>query len=423
MEEVENIIEIKRTRNKVETFSDNICRLGTAHESRQDSVIMDKDRPNGEGVKDSRESLPSKGVRFSESNAPSKGEEKVKPKSSNIISSILNTSTKGGGRGTTLSVFERLWKAETVASIHQRVESRRSTERSNKRSISAPPKLRRRKTSPQLPQKLQKKTVRDKKNLEKENPSPMPRKVKRSKSAEKRRHLETPYTFKKSNSDKQRVPNVAMKSTTARRLGRRASFDSGLAATKRRQKGKKIWKERELFKKVKSDSAVMREKMADEILDDTFSLTSNGPPRYIEFSSRTRLVYSDEFDLDEPAELDSQELGLDDFLTEYEAGHLNSKDLASEIMHALLWRSLPKSIEWDVRYPLEREIACGIGEMGYSYFIEATEKIPSSDEEERVPHTASATGNVIFLHDQWEIRIDNFSCAYDVETDNDSESK
>jgi hypothetical protein len=420
MEKGEPTLETKRIKPIKETFSQN-CRLGTSNEeSRQDSLIMDKDRSNGEGGKDSRETLPSKGVRFTEDNSPLE-EEQETPSSPNLISSILNNKKPDGKhRVTRLSVFERLWKAETVASIYQKVESRRPMERNNKRSVSAPPKLRRRKNISQLPKKSQRKTVRDKKNSEKEIPLTKSSKVNRSKSTERERRLEAPYTFKKSNSDKKLIPNVAKKSTKARRLGRRASFDSGLPGTRRGQNGKKIWRDGSLFKKVQSDSAVMRDKMADEILDDTFSLTSNGPPRYIEFSSRTRLMYCDEFDLDEEsAELDSNELGLEDLLSEYEAGHLNSKDLASEIMHALLCRGLPKNVEWDISYPLEREIACDIGEMGYSYFIEAKEKNSSSDEEERVPHSASATGNVIFLHDQWEIRIDNFSCAHDVESDSD----
>jgi len=166
------------------------------------------------------------------------------------------------------------------------------------------------------------------------------------------------------------------------------------------------------------DSFYSRRRSRDDESIDSYDIQDNGPPLFIEFSNRTKIICSNKYAPELGFEdIDPQQLGIRRSLTEYEAGGLAAKKLASEIMHALLWRDLPKGLKWNINFPLERELAMPIGEVGYSFFIEATEikdESDDSDEEEETFHTASATGNVAFLPDRWEIHVENYSCVHNV---------
>jgi hypothetical protein len=346
--------------------------------------------------------------------------------SSPTLSPILSSKTRHKATPSTRpSVFERLSKTETVASLHQKfLPGQSGTERKMKRSTSAPPSLRakssRRHQPPNNAQHINHSNTnngngkRAKNTMLKKQASDLAEKIVQIASSSHffERLAETHTALSKS----RRRPRSEVKTDTTRfkpkrssSLGRRHTSDRWNSSPKHNKKTK---------------GGRVRNRRAKEILSDTFDMESTGPPLEIEFSSIMKIMCSLKFVPEDGfEELDPFDLGLTSFLTEYEAGSLTAKDFASEIMSSLLWRDLPSSIKWDVRCPLERELAMPIGEIGYSFMIEASGKkratdnddseLDEDDDEEEELYTASATGNVTFLPD-WEIQVENYSCVHDV---------
>lgn len=348
--------------------------------------------------------------------------------------SILNTKSKHKTTSSTRpSVFERLSQAETIASLHQKFlpvkEGNNGAngasvkiERKMKRSTSAPPSLRTKNNRRDLFQGT--------KNDEKKKKSSRTKKTNKlsdkivqlaSSSFDLFERLAEDHTaLSKSrrrsrrerqlkDSDDKKKNNTTKRSNS---LGRRHNFDRWNSSPPRAGGG---------ARRIRLYNP-NRNKRVKETLDEAFDVESAGPPLEIEFSSKMRVMCSNKFQPEDGmVELDLFELGLNTYLSEYEAGELSAKAFGSEIMKALLWRDLPTGIKWNVRCPLERELAMPIGEIGYSFMLEASGKSIENEEDSDEPnddddedlYTASASGNVTFLPDS-EIQVENYSCVHDV---------
>jgi len=346
----------------------------------------------------------------------------------------------GGGDGENVetknkrqSVFERLARTETVAFIHQKFHQ---VKRSQHRSVSAPPPIDRAASFSKLPKPKDRMNIsnhsspkprssmqirsRDKMNISNHS-SPTPRLLRRQSTNSSHKKYRRPSLTKilseRTGSDEadkfseffQRNNHYV---STPPTLMERWKSDNNLG---RRRKNSHERLRMKTGKNSVGDSLYSRLRTRDEMPDMSASVEV---PLYIEFSNRTKIICSNQYTPERGYEdLDSQKLGINRALTEYEAGSLAAKNLASKIMHALLCRDLPKGLKWKINFPLERELAMPIGELGYSFFIEAIENKDVDDaKEEGVNekiHTASATGNVSFLPDRWEIHIENYSCVHD----------
>ncbi len=364
------------------------------------------------------------------------------PSPSSILASKSKHNPNNNSASNRPSVFERLSKTETVASMHQKFSPNDQHERRIKRSTSAPPSLR----------------------------------AKNSRRGRGRHNMKSNYNINKSsnshnhNKNKKRqvvpaeavAPNLAEKivqiASSFELFERLAEKHTALSKSRRRErtdtnyatKTKKKTKSHQKNCDRKRSSSLgrrsshlhfmdgergdahrrresRRSRRVEEALEDAFSIPSAGPPLEIEFSSRMKLVCSSKFVPEDGfEELDPFELGLNSSFTEYQAGSLSPKDFATEIMNSLLWRDLPPGMKWEVQKPLERELAMPIGEIGYSFMIEASgrrfvddgddeeeEDSQEVDDEEEELYVASATGNVTFLPDR-EIQVENYSCVHDV---------
>ena len=162
----------------------------------------------------------------------------------------------------------------------------------------------------------------------------------------------------------------------------------------------------------------------NDTLGEAFDVQSAGPPLEIEFSSKMKILCSHKSTPESGfEELDSFDLGLNSYLSEYAAGFITAKQFGSEIMCALLWRDLPSSnMKWNIRQTLERELAMPLGEIGYSIIYDASGRCINDEDDEDAelineskddPFTASVTGNVVFTPDN-EIHVENYVCIHDV---------
>jgi len=362
-----------------------------------------------------------------------------------IIASILSAKprVKKGSKIVRPSVFERLARTETVAFIHQKF---RPVVMQN-RSTSAPPLLQRASVSKVTGNKDTKTSYFAGKVPPTKDSSPSPTRYSHTKprpSPQKMLHkpgrrpslssfqkksgqraLQGRGNVKKNISTRAVVDanvRVGEYARTSDRKPRRplpiSKFKSDFEEYNTKLKGHK---ETMGCKSSLGDSFYSRRRSRDDESIDSYDMIDNGPPLFIEFSNRTKIICSNKYAPELGFEdIDPQQLGIRRSLTEYEAGSLAAKKLASEIMHALLWRDLPKDLKWNINFPLERELAMPIGEIGYSFFIEATETRDDSvdsDTKEDIFHTASATGNVSFLPDRWEVHVENYSCVHDVDED------
>mmetsp|Transcript_26529 Transcript_26529/g.39772 ORF Transcript_26529/g.39772 Transcript_26529/m.39772 type:complete len:514 (-) Transcript_26529:105-1646(-) len=334
------------------------------------------------------------------------------------------------------SVFERLSKTETVASMHQKfLPNEQQHGRRIKRSTSAPPSLRSKASRQQHDRRVYKKS-----NNSKNNNKPKKRQIVPADAAGEANLAEKIVQIASSFDLFERL---AEKHTALSKSRRRERSDANNRSrrAKRKQTNTKLYDRKRSSSLGRRPSHFDREgdqevararrrrerrnRKAEEALEDAFSISSAGPPLEIEFSSRMKLVCSSKFMPEDGfEELDPFELGLNSSFTEYEAGTLSPKDFAAEIMTSLLWRDLPPDIKWEVRKPLERELAMPIGEIGYSFMIEASgrqfadeddedEESQEEEDEEGELYVASATGNVTFLPDR-EIQVENYSCVHDV---------
>jgi len=324
------------------------------------------------------------------------------------------------------SVFERLARTETVAFIHQKFQHVARP----KRSTSAPPSIHR--TSFGKLTKNRDMNISNHSSPKPRSSSQLPKKDFMNISSHS---SPKPRTSTHRLTRKQSIPSIHRKyrrPSLNKILSERAGVEGvdKISELFKRSNSYQVsennWAprrknsfERSKTKTVKSsvgDSFYSRRRSKDEATD--VFVGSVEVPLYIEFSNRTKIIcsnkYAPELGFDD---VDPQQLGIKRSLTEYEAGSLTAKNLASEIMNALLWRDLPKGLKWNINYPLERELAMPIGELGYSFFIEATEEKECEGDNAIIEknHTASATGNVSFLPDRWEIHIENYSCVHDAD--------
>lgn len=362
-----------------------------------------------------------------------------------LIASILSAKprVKKGNKIVRPSVFERLARTETVAFIHQKFRPVMQN-----RSTSAPPLLQRASVSKVTGNKDTKTNGFAGKVPGTKTSSPSPTRYSHTKPRQSlqktlhkpgrrpsvssfqkksgRRALPFRSNVKRNISTRVVVDGDVKVGEYARNSDRKArrpvpisKFKSDFEEYNAKSKGQKGTMG---CKSSLGDSFYSRRRSRDDESIDSYDMHDNGPPLFIEFSNRTKIICSNKYAPELGFEdIDPQQLGIRRSLTGYEAGSLAAKKLASEIMHALLWRDLPKGLKWNINFPLERELAMPIGEIGYSFFIEATETRDDSvdsDLEEDKFHTASATGNVSFLPDRWEVHVENYSCVHDVDEDN-----
>jgi len=347
-----------------------------------------------------------------------------------ILGSVLSAKpkVKRGNKVTRPSVFERLARTETVAFMHQKfypVEDREN------RSTSAPPLMQRGrerdvKTSAftgRVPSTKDLSPSPTRYSCTKQR-QPVQRMVR--KPFVSRRPLIGRGDSKKNISTRQVVDGHVIQNTrnNGKKLRRPlpiSRFNSDFDAYNKKTR-EQTWSKG--GKSSLGDSFYSRRRSRDDDTYNSYEMHDNGPPLYIEVSNRSKIICSNKYAPELGSEdIDPQKLGIRRSLTEYEAGSLHSKKLSSEIMHSLLWRDLPKGLKWNINFPLERELAMPIGEVGYSFFIEATEikdetESKDSNSEDDKIHTASATGNVSFLPDRWEIHVENYSCVHNLDEKN-----
>jgi len=352
-----------------------------------------------------------------------------------ILGSILAAKPKAKRANKTArpSVFERLARTETVAFIHQKFYPLEDREN---RSTSAPPLMQRGKDD--------KTSAFTGKALSTKNTSPSPTRYSSTKQRQPVQRVvrrQSVSSFQRKNGQRPLISHGEEK----KNISTRAVLD-GHVKENIRNNGRKLRRPVPLTrfnsdfgaynKKIREqtwtkggksslgDSFYSRRRSKEDEAFNSYEIHDNGPPLYIEFSNRSKIICSNKYAPELGFEdIDPQQLGMRRSLTEYEAGSLHSKKLASEIIHSLLWRDLPKGLKWNINFPLERELAMPIGEVGYSFFIEATEikdepETSNSDLEDDKIHTASATGNVSFLPDRWEIHVENYSCVHNVDESN-----
>lgn len=155
--------------------------------------------------------------------------------------------------------------------------------------------------------------------------------------------------------------------------------------------------------------------------DELSSVAAMSVPNEIEFTSRMQIYTTNTHKPEDGyQELDPLEYGYDlnGSLELYEAGGMSVKELSSEIVSMLLLSDLPQGVGWDwrLRAPLYRDLALPLGEVGFSFFLETETEEHGNGSGSGIGNTlpsASATGNIIFIHDLSEIHIENYSFVLD----------
>lgn len=158
-----------------------------------------------------------------------------------------------------------------------------------------------------------------------------------------------------------------------------------------------------------------RRKKNEDNDDETVSV-GNEPPLFIEFSRRMKILSCNTHKPEEgDIEIDSEELGITSTLLKYELCTVSTRDFAAEIMRALFLRDLSSGDDWNIGQPLERELSLPIGEKGYSFFIEASNKSEHRGgiRNSKNISSVSATSKIIFIHDELEILVENYSFVED----------
>ena len=376
------------------------------------------------------------------------------PRRSSILTSSLKNKPKTSYSRPT--VFERLSNYETVASIHRKLESRQI----RKRSTSAPPSLRRafsaplslngngqQHAKPILPKKDSnsrrdrhrhrnrngnKKEDKDGHRLYKPTPTSQlsfqrlaVRHTKLSKIRQRRpRAASTSEKEPPKNSfQRGRVRRVSRVRSTSR--GRFQNIDlqnvndvnaQNVNVNANVNANVNVNAIRATNSNFEVDEQEHNEYLEQKRFDDELSsVAAMSVPFEIEFTSRMQLyTVNTHKPEDGYNELDPTELQLNSSLAEYEAGGLSVKELASEIVSTLLLRDLHYDVDWSMQAPLYRDLALPLGEVGFSFFIEAAEEVDGSNgNESGVNASASATGNIVFIHDLAEIHIENYSFVSD----------
>ena len=374
-------------------------------DARQESFKMSY--RDSQGVLE-RESAPSK-VRFVSNNDASAPFAPFEPKDSpQIRRSILLSKNKGRDASSTRqSVFERLSRTDTVASIHRKLVSR---ELVRKRSSSAPP-LRQRPTSASMLTLTR-------------SPSNRPPKVKSDFRLKKNANAEANIQTKISS--KISFERLAGKHTKLSMIRQQRSRKNEFQQSGVRRLRCTSRDRPAVLERWKSAPFLQLNEDPYEIIADrtgTESVISAGPPLEIDFTSRMEVFTTntrrpeDGFD---KVDCSGFGLGLNGCLAEYEVGGLSAKEVASEIASTMFMRDLPDNKDWSIKEPLHRELALPLGEKGFSFLIESQgeegedENDEDTDDGETPKSSASATGNVIFIYDLYEIHVEDYSFICEV---------
>jgi len=345
-----------------------------------------------------------------------------------LSSRLKNKAAKSCSRPT---VFERLSNAETKASIHRKLESRQI----RKRSTSAPPSLLRsgvvsnnltvatpvvssfgNGNAKQLPFKVISSNSRrngTKKEEKVTQPSRSTFKLplqlsfdrlaeshtKLSKIRQRRPPLPTEKQSRKSSFGK-RGRGIGIGARRVRSTSNGRLFESPLLQIEGMEENE--------YNDDRDRQQIIEQKKFD---DELSSVAAMSVPCEIEFTSRMQIYTTNTHKPEDGyQELDPFDYELNGSLSQYEAGGLSVKDLSSEIVSMLLLGDLPHDIDWCLRTPLYRDLALPLGEVGYSFFLEVHE---NGNGGEKTLSSASATGNIIFIHDLSEIHIENYSFVLD----------
>ena len=389
-------------------------------ESRQDSK-MDVHQPEIEDVSIREETVEnSRGVRFSESYEEGSNQtprsSKLPDHHPGIVSALRSTRHVHPNvlnmKTSSPSVFERLAKTETVASIQAKFLPQDKGRRARSRSEPPPKNRQRARTKSDEHSPFNKNMLKQKNNMKPNNT--------RKKST--KQHSTHGPTLGAST----RI-NIRKKSLSWEKEEQVGVKDVGDLAVKKSR-----------FKKVLSNPITMRRRRSSSYKvtipsspTKSYETGEEGPPLSIEFSKVMRLICSNKYTPELGfVELDLKPLGLTSAFAEYATGVMSSKNLAATIINALFLRDLPGGISWKVHDPLERELVMPIGEEGYSFFVDATaskfdDEYSNEGNTEGAKYnryTASATGSLIFVPVRSEIHVENYSCVHSVyDDDNERE--
>lgn len=329
---------------------------------------------------------------------------------------------KNGKANSRQSVFERLSAYETVASIHRKLQSRQIRNRSTKkRSSSAPPSIQRTFSAP-LPSSNNLKSTSVK--LDSNSRRNYNKKVGKEVPSGKPYKLVSQLSFDRLAESHTKLSKIRQRARPLDKNLRKNSFRSngGMHRVRSTSRGR-IPLQNANFRKgniihstnfdLDFDKDNHDKYMEQKEFDDEFSsVAAMSVPYEIEFTSRMQIYTTNTHKPEDGYhELDPSELQLNSSLAEYEAGGLSVKDLATEIVSMMLLRDLDDEADWAVENPLYRDLALPLGEVGYSFFVEATEKVGENGGE--IIASASATGNIVFIHDLSEIHIENWSFVSD----------
>lgn len=387
-EEITNTIDdshIQMNILRVDIREEISCALKLSSDERRDSPPRQVLRPK---------------VRFGTPN-PERTLRRTLSRNENNISTrtILSKSKYQNQRGTTgLSVFERLWNAQTIASL-QRKTIVSSTYTSCRRSLSAPPLRNRNDAKLKSITTKKKRVARDHMNLVSQCSFDRLAGAHTALSSIRRKREFSP--MKDFGYDNARDVRREKKLSNPKQKGVRRSRSLSRARTPMQR-----WKS-----SLDVMNANARRKKNHGNDDETVSV-GNEPPLFIEFSCRMKIISCNTHRPEEgDVEIDSKELGIASSLLKYELCTLSSRNFAAEIVRALFMRDLSSDVEWNVSQPLERELSLPIGEKGYSFFIEASNKSEKRDGKRNSKNitSVSATSKVIFIYDELEILVENYS--------------
>ncbi|GFH59118.1 predicted protein [Chaetoceros tenuissimus] len=356
-----------------------------------DAIVMNGNHPTDEREEEHK-------VRFGE--LPKDGKHV-----SNRRGSILLSKKKGTNSSPRQSVFDRLCNTQTVASIHRRLVSKEIVKR-KKRSSSAPPLRSRTTTS----------------NHQASKPKNVNTSAKKATSGQLQKQ------FKLSRDESfARLAGRQTKAAKIRQKGKQEVKESTRRNTHHRNQVRRVRSTSISRPPVKTSLARWKSEPAvpetfdfdatydDEVNDVGTNVESVGTvPLEIDFASRNEIFTTNTHKPEDGYHpLDSTKYGLDGCLAAYEAGGMSPKEATSEIIHALFENDLSDEAEWTIKEPLHRELGLPLGEKGYSFFIEATGTYKEGEEDDKEKLSASATGNVVFIFDLYEIHVENYSFTYE----------
>ena len=360
---------------------------------------------------------------------------KISTGSDELLSSLKNKSATKPYTYSRPTVFERLSNADTVASIHRKLVSRQI----RKRSTSAPPSLLRSGSGSGSGSVSNLKKEEQGRAMPPSRPQPrtrprsaVPRHASHTKLSKIRQRRLPPTSTPT-------PPEKPLRKSTFRRRGRGMRMDTemdvvdvdvdvdmdvvDMRLTMEATKEHIFESTNEYqYDENRDRQNSIEQKQFD---DELSSVAAMSVPNEIEFTSRMQIYTTNTHKPEDGyQELDPLEYGYDlnGSLEEYEAGGMSVKELSSEIVSMLLLSDLPQGVDWDwrLRTPLYRDLALPLGEVGFSFFLETETEEHGNENVNKngsgIGNTlpsASATGNIIFIHDLSEIHIENYSFVLD----------